>query len=946
MPAVPRSRSALPILALIALVALFFFKLVFTNLILARGDTLLYIYPNWAAAAQALRAGRLPLWNPNIFMGAPLLANSQVGFLYPFNWPLWLVFDVPTAASLSIALHVVLAAVLCYGFCRSGLGMRKAAAWIAATLFALGGYLTAQVEHINQLQGLAWMPAVFWLLSGAQKGRSLFRRTLLLAIVFALQFLAGHTQAVFITVIGAAIYSCWIILHIFISSRPSISINLLPLALMAGAGIGALVLASAQILPTIELTRQSMRSGGLPFNEAISFSLHPLLFGKALLPNYGGSLFSEYIAALPVSALLLALTGLYCRRRDRRIAGIALVGAAGLFFALGAANPVYRLLVSHVPGFDLFRAPARWLALYALCAAVLAGAGLDTLLAGKPVPRRLLLIVWLGISGVLIGWSFLAPRLTAFIPEPPESPVAAPLAFMLGAWIIELILTGILFIDWKSKLARYSPMMIAAIVTIVLYFSSRALPYNHPTTPDAYRALRPASAFLKAASKNSLVPGRFLSMSNIFFDPGDNDELESIYGDQLDPDAFYDLIIATKNKEISSPNLPMALGYPSVDGYDGGVLPLASYAALEQLLLPAESITSDGRLRENLKTIPEGRWLNLFNTRYLITDKVGDAWVDGVFYDLQHSADLDANHPSVRVAYLPDYEATGLGVITGSKPGQPAGTVLGSVQVEFKDRSSETLELTSQDNTATFRIKDDGTTLQAARLQFSRPGAPSRIEIILQPGVDSFIVNGMSLLDSRDDTFQSLVVSGNGRYRLVHSGDVKIYENLDVLPRAFLAGQAIWASDDEDALNKLLAADLDPSKQVVLSGSDRLENWGSGSITGKAIITCYQPERVEIEVQANEKGWLVLADAFYPGWEAFVDDVATPIYRADLLFRAVPIDSGSRKVVFTFQPSSVRIGVALSGAACLLCLILLVISLFLGKSNGNPHRKTEQDRCP
>ncbi len=80
-------QSALRFLALPALVLLFFNKMAFSNLILARGDTFLYFYPYWQAASNALRNGRIPLWNPNLFMGAPLLANSQMGFFYPLNWP-------------------------------------------------------------------------------------------------------------------------------------------------------------------------------------------------------------------------------------------------------------------------------------------------------------------------------------------------------------------------------------------------------------------------------------------------------------------------------------------------------------------------------------------------------------------------------------------------------------------------------------------------------------------------------------------------------------------------------------------------------------------------------------------------------------------------------------------------------------------------------------------
>ena len=130
----------------------------FSNLILARGDTFLYFYPYWHAAADALQNGRIPLWNPDIFMGSPLLANSQMGFFYPLNWPVWLLFDTPYAGNASILLHIGIAGLGAYFAAKKVLGLGRWASLVTAVLFALGGYLTAQVEHINQAQGLAWLP--------------------------------------------------------------------------------------------------------------------------------------------------------------------------------------------------------------------------------------------------------------------------------------------------------------------------------------------------------------------------------------------------------------------------------------------------------------------------------------------------------------------------------------------------------------------------------------------------------------------------------------------------------------------------------------------------------------------------------------------------------------------------------------------------------------------
>jgi hypothetical protein len=202
----------------------------------------------------------------------------------------------------------------------------RSAATIAAVAFALGGYLTAQVEHINQVQGLAWLP---WFLlvvgSGKQADRrSLLGRVLAISLLFSLQLLAGHTQTTFIT--GVALVF-WILAQYvgqFVSHTQEVQRTQArswqfvysSIVLIMG-GLLALLLAAIQILPTLELTRLSSRLGGLPVNEVLSFSLHPLLLTRSLLPAYGQSLFSEYVAFLPLIVLALAAISAWQWRNER-----------------------------------------------------------------------------------------------------------------------------------------------------------------------------------------------------------------------------------------------------------------------------------------------------------------------------------------------------------------------------------------------------------------------------------------------------------------------------------------------------------------------------------------------------------------------------------------------------------------------------------------------------
>jgi len=152
----------LSITTLVFLTLLFFWKILLTNLILSGVDIFLYFYPYKSYVAEALRQGRLPLWNPHLFMGAPLLANSQVGLFYPLNW-LFIWLDAPRQISWSIGLHITMAGGFMLAFARTSIKLGWAAALIAAIVFAFGGYLGAQVEHINQLQAAAWLPLLFLL---------------------------------------------------------------------------------------------------------------------------------------------------------------------------------------------------------------------------------------------------------------------------------------------------------------------------------------------------------------------------------------------------------------------------------------------------------------------------------------------------------------------------------------------------------------------------------------------------------------------------------------------------------------------------------------------------------------------------------------------------------------------------------------------------------------
>jgi hypothetical protein len=872
--------DAAALLSLAALTLLFFWKIALTNRVLAGLDVFAYFYPYRDFASEALRAGRLPLWNPYLFMGAPLLANSQVAVLYPLHWPLlWL--SAPKQVAWSIVLHAWLASAGTYLFARWALRLRPLTASVAAAIFALGGFLSAQVEHVNQLNASAWLPWLLLCLEGAMRTQSLRGRKWLAVLggsaIVGLVLLAGHTQAAYIVLFGAGVYA-------LICGLPDLKAH----RWLAGLrGLGALVamallgaaMAAGQLLPTLELSSLSVRSGGLPYNEAASFSLKPGLIFKAFLPPLlWEPPFSEYVAYVGLVGLALAGVGAWAVVRRKRPGSETLILAlTGLFLAFGAYNPVYYLLYRVVPGFDLFRAPARWLLLYAFGAALLAGIGLEVL------PR--------------FG------RLAKSLQRTPWALVILPLL------LLELFLAG------------------------------RRLAYNQPTAPAAYDSMRTAPSHLlaDAAYVSPGEPFRFLSMSDIRYDPGDLGDLQAMYRTSLSEQAIYDLIVATKMKEVLAFNLPLRYRLFSVDGYDGGLLPINNYVTLERLFLSQDEIWPDGRLRQQLRRVPPARLLSLLNVKYVVTDKTQDVWIDGVFYDLEHTVPLG----EVTLASLPDFETTHLGVVSyltgtaGLEDGYPVAQII----LTGTAGTPVTRTLLAGEHTAEGLYVEGQVTHRPARvghhwrdqeqgndyiavLDLGQTLHPEYISVrSLLPG-EQFHLRGLTLIDDHTGTDRYLSIDPT--YRLVHSGDVKIYQNLAMLPRAFVVHQAQVVADDGQALDLLRDPTFDPARTVLLEGGEPLAGDDGQSTVH---IVAYEPDRVQIEVRLEDPGYLVLTDTAYPGWVAEVDGKAAPIYRADLYFRAVPLTRGEHQVVFRYRPTSVRLGLIVGLGVWTLALLATAVVL-------------------
>ncbi|MFX1353309.1 MAG: YfhO family protein, partial [Promethearchaeota archaeon] len=547
----------------------------------------------------------------------------------------------------------------------------------------------------------------------------------------------------------------------------------------------------------------------------------------------------------------------------------------GLFLSLGLYNPLYWVLYKIVPGFALFRVPARWLFLYAFGAAMLAGIGLQKIedyLERRPSPS-------------LPNWTSLT----------------------IGSLLV-------------------------AIALLELFIAAEALPLNQATAPEAFSSLRTATTHIRAAQSEETAPGRFLSMSDILFDPGDLGEIQHMFRNQLPEQAIYDYLVAVKRKEVIAPNLPLAWHLYAVDGYDGGVLPLARYIHLQRLFLDEDEILPDGRLREGLKRIPPARLLSLLGAHYVITDKVHDVWIDDVFYDLAFDAVLGEDAASsIASDGLPQFTATSMGVVSHLEDGRAArdGTPVAEIHLTTGRGETMTFLLRAGTDTAEGLYGGDVAHAQArvgqsrrgfhaspegsdyvTRLHWDVPSQISRVEVVALPFGGRVHIRGLTLIDERDGSNVPLILSTDGRFRQVHSGDVKIYQVLDALPRAYVVHQTRVIAGDEAALAAIAKPSFDPGRTAILAAGRELDE--SPPAEPQVTVLTYTPQEIALQATLHVPGYLVLSDAWYPGWRATAEGRSVVIERANVHFRAVYLAEGTHTVRLVYRPKSYFIGLGLS----------------------------------
>lgn len=239
-------------------------------------DILGYNLPIESVIHDAYAHGRLPVWNPWISGGRPLLPNPNAGAMYPAR-PLLSLLPFPFAFRLFPVFHWALAGAGIIALLRL-LNVSPGGAWIGAVTYVFSGVGVSEVFYTNHHPGVMLLPWILWAL--ARPFRSRARQTLALAILFGLDFLAGD-----VFTIGVAIGSCllWIFLEMAVPARKRAATT--AAVALALAGLLALPQIVAALLWIPETDRAVL---GMKLSEAALFSLSPFRLLELVVPYLFG----------------------------------------------------------------------------------------------------------------------------------------------------------------------------------------------------------------------------------------------------------------------------------------------------------------------------------------------------------------------------------------------------------------------------------------------------------------------------------------------------------------------------------------------------------------------------------------------------------------------------------------------------------------------------------
>ena len=333
-------------------------------------DVARQLYPWRIEAIRQWQEGKVPLWNPYNFSGAPLLANFQSAALYPLN-TLFLIFSKESAWTLLVALQPLLALLFTYLYLRS-IRVSVLASLFGSVSYGISGFMTVWLEYNTVGHVMAWLPLQLLSIEllSQKKSQPLWGHILLtLSVAFAL--LSGHPQVALYSIFFCSIYGIF-----RLKGKTKIWAGI-----SVGLGFG---LSAAQLIPGLELmsvsaranhTYEQMMRGNLIQPWQMLMTFFPNLFGNPVSRTYWPTdTYVGKVTSIGLIPLFFLLSALRLRKSAMIRFYIIITIIIGIFITV---NPITAVLYRFPLPIISSSSPTLIVFLFSFCLATLTSFGID-----------------------------------------------------------------------------------------------------------------------------------------------------------------------------------------------------------------------------------------------------------------------------------------------------------------------------------------------------------------------------------------------------------------------------------------------------------------------------------------------------------------------------------------------------------------------------------------
>lgn len=855
-------------------------------------DSVRSFFPIAKFIIESWQQGQIPYWYPYTANGWPLLSTGFYQVFYPINLLFGLLMPVQVAFGWSAVFHLMVGSLLTYLFMQE-LGVGRFGRMVGAIVFIYNSSPILWLGIPNVVDTAIWLPLIFWGYERAIKRQS-WRWTLLGVVGGVLQISAGMIQLVMYGLTGFGLYVLFRGLFEGVQSRDW---RVVARHFAYGAIIGVFTcgLSAYQLLPLAELVGQTSRTEVVFEVYTPKIGLMQLLIPEFLGRHLDGPVQEGFLIEatfyLGLLTLFLLIAALFSPQRRK----VWSLFAVGLLFVCVIYNipPFFQLFYRFYPTFQALGF-LRSIYVITFVWAAVAGLGADWLLTARPL-KVLQYLLWLGVGvGAIIlfialGLAFIAKYQARHFWDIPPIPTLNPNPFYFASTLLIFLvfLGAILGLLWGWRSGKLSAGVFASLALLILILD---LFLTHLDTVPALPALMsypltPSLSFLTQHVAQEQEPYRISNIGQVLW-----------------------------------PSTTAAFDLPSVAAHSA--FPLRRY----EDYATATGVRDQTNFRVVTYQPRPSRLLDALNVKYIyatraeltnagwlsLTEDIGQPQISSEqpsaghveFWNIKNwtQSVLQAPAPTVLsfLGSLPEVVTLETAMVIHPDDWDSEG-VLFEIYRGTPDSPRQHLVfsqvLNPRDNP-----EHQGWVSTAVTLQGTL-GQPTLVSFVTQPQGEAGTLAGWA----------DPLIRPGADFELLYYGPNNIYLNKNYLPRAWVVHEVVEVplNETDVVLEYLQSSQFDPTVTAIVEGQ-LPASLGPADPADSVTIEAYHGSEIHLSTYLAEPGLVVLSDAYYPGWTAYIDDQKRPIYPTNLAMRGVFVEAGQHTLRFAYEPRSLRVGLGVS----------------------------------